>query len=99
MLFEDTVTDRVCVAPPPAAMPLRLTVCWPAFSLIVAFDGVLIVGAMLIWLTVTVNCTLVESTPPVAPPLLSVTVTVIVAVPKLFAAGVKVSVPVEFGLV
>ncbi len=51
------------------------------------------------WFTVTVNCTLVEFTPPVTPALLSVTVTVIVAVPKLFAAGVKVSVPVEFGLV
>ena len=32
-------------------------------------------------------------------PPLSITVTVMVAVPKLFAAGVKVNVPVEFGLV
>ena len=38
-------------------------------------------------------------TPPFFVPPSSITVTVIVAVPKLFAAGVKVSVPVEFGLV
>ena len=51
------------------------------------------------WFTVTVNCTLVVSTPPFCVPPSSITVTVMVAVPKLFAAGVKVNVPVEFGLV
>ena len=51
------------------------------------------------WFTVTVKWTCVVSTPPFAVPPLSITVTVMVAVPKLFASGVKVRVPVEFGLV
>ena len=51
------------------------------------------------WFTVTVNCTCVVLSPPFCVPPSSFTVTVIVAVPKAFAVGVKVSVPVEFGLV
>ena len=99
MLFDEGVTVKVSDPAPLVVIPVRLTVCSPAFSLIVTSDGVSIVGAMLIWSTVTVNCTLVSSTPPFRVPPLSITVTVIVADPKVFAAGVNVSVPVVFGLV
>ena len=51
------------------------------------------------WFTVTVNCIWVVSTPPFCVPPSSITFKVMVAVPKVFAVGVKVNVPVEFGLV
>ena len=50
-------------------------------------------------MTVTVKAAVNVLTPPLAVPPLSVTVTVIVAVPLALAAGVKVSEPVVLGLV
>ena len=55
-------------------------------------------GAWLIGRTVTVKVWVTVLTPPLAVPPLSVTVTVIVAVPFALANGVKVSVPVAPGL-
>ena len=48
VLFDEAVTFKVSVdgLPGPTVMPVRSTVCSPAFSLIVTFDGVLIVGRL-----------------------------------------------------
>ena len=47
VLFEEAVTVSFSVPPLPVVMPVRSTVCSPAFSLMVTFEGVLIVGGML----------------------------------------------------
>ena len=55
-----------------------------------------------VWLTATTLTTKVWNVvfwPPLAVPPLSVTITVIVAVPVWLATGVKISVPVVLGLV
>ena len=78
MLLEEAVTVRVwdsLAAPEP--MPARLTVCWPAFSLMVTLASAFSVGAWLTGLTVTVKVR--ETTLLLAPP--SLTVTVMVAEP------------------
>ena len=76
-------------------MPDRLTVCSPAFSLIVTLLIAFNVGAWFTGLTVTVKVRV--TTLLLAPP--SLTVTVIVALPNPLVAGVKRKVPVAFGLV
>ena len=79
MLLEEAVTVSVwdsLAAPEP--MPERLTVCRPAFSLMVRLASALSVGAWLTGLTVTVKVR--EMMLLLAPP--SLTVTVIVAEPK-----------------
>ena len=75
-------------------MPLRFTVCAPAFSGSDKFDRLLSVGASLTEFTVIVNVWVVRLF--CACP--SFTVTVIVAVPLALATGVKVKLPVPFGL-
>ena len=78
-LLEEAVTVRVwdsLVAP--ELMPERLTVCRPAFSLMVTLASALSVGGWLTGLTVTVKVweTMLLLVPP------SLTVTVMVAEPK-----------------
>ena len=95
-MFEElAVTVRVCVSPPPAVMPPSSTVCSPASSLIVSGESAFSVGSSFTAFTVTRNvCTTVlfEAWP-------SSTVTVTVAVPLALATGVKLRLPVAFGLV
>ena len=79
----------------PDEMPVRLTVCKLAFSLIVRSLRASSVGAWLTALTVTMKYR--EMMLLLVPP--SLTVTVMTAVPKARAAGAKVRVPVELGLV
>ena len=76
-------------------MPLKLTVCNPAFSFTVTFATEFSVGAWFTLFTVTVKVfvTMLLLAPP------SLTVTVTVAVPVVFATGVKLKLPVAFGLV
>ena len=76
-------------------MPARLTSCAPAFSLIVRLFNGFNVGGWLTGLTATVKDW--ETTLLLAPP--SLTVTVTVAEPLALAAGVKASEPVVLGLV
>ena len=72
-----------------------MTVCWPAFSAIAAGFGIgLSVGGWSTGVTVTVKLCETVVVPPVTVPPVSVTVTVIVAVPLAKAAGVKVNTPV-----
>ncbi len=72
-----------------------VTVCAPASSLTVTSAPWVNEGGWLTWLTVMVKlCGAEVSTPPLAVPPLSCRSSVIVAVPKLFTAGVKVSTPV-----
>ena len=82
-------------------MPTRSTVCGCVFSGIVVelLASGPSVGAWLTGRTVTVKVCEKVFTPPLAVPPLSVTVTVIVAVPLMSAAGSKVSEPVVLGLV
>ena len=56
-------------------------------------------GGWLTGRTVTVKVWMTLATPPLAVPPLSVTVTVIVAVPETLAAGVKLREPEVLGLV
>ena len=95
-LLEEVVTASVWTSlAAPELIPDRLTVCKLAFSLRVTLASALSVGAWLTGLTVTVKVR--ETTLLLAPP--SLTVTVIVAEPKVEAAGVKVIEPVVSGLV
>ena len=90
------VTCNVCESPGPAVMPVKFTVCEPAFSLIAAGSAITArVGAWLTGLTVTVKVrvTMLLLVPP------SFTVTVIVALPKANATGATLKLPVVFGLV
>jgi hypothetical protein len=57
------------------------------------------VGASLTAVTVTVKVRVTVSTPPLAVPPLSVTVTVMTAVPDWLASGVKLRDPAALGLV
>ena len=85
----------VCESPGPALMPVRLIVCGGAFSSSVIGLAIWFsVGGWLTGVTVTVKACekLLTLAPPVGP--LSVTVTVIVAVPLALATGMKESVPV-----
>ena len=82
------VIVKVCVLLSPSVMPDRGMVTRPAFCPIVDGVGIgSIVGALL-GLTVTANVTMVVSWPPLAVPPLSITVTVMFAVPIMPAAGV-----------
>ena len=86
-------------SPGPGLMPVRCTICCPAFTATLAGVGdKSSVGAWLTGVTVTMKVWVVEA---VAPPLmpLSVTVTVIVAVPLALGTGVKTTDPTVFGLV
>ena len=88
-LLELAVTVSTWLSPPPALIPLRFTVCKLASSRIAA--GLLIaasVGASFTLVTVTVNVFVTATTPPLAVPPSSVTITVIVAVPLALATGV-----------
>src|SRR5947209_8580277 len=88
------------VSPGPALTPLKLTRCCAAFSKIAG--GLLIVPSVGDWLTavtVTGKLWVTLLMPPLAVPPLSVTVTVIVAVPLVKSVGVKEIRPVVFGLV
>jgi len=86
-------------SPMPEPMPLITTLCVPAFSRIAAGLAIVVsVGAWLTGLTVTVNCCEKVLTPPLEVPPLSVTVTVITAVPLRLGCAEKVSEPVVLGL-
>src|SRR5215208_3361063 len=76
-----------------------VTVCAPASSSLVWSAPLVKLGASLTGLTVIVNVCFLVSTAPFAVPPLSLTQTVMIAVPDWFAAGVNVSEPVAFGLV
>ena len=94
-LLEEVVTVRVWTSlAAPEEMPDRLTVWSPAFSLTVTLASAFSVGAWLTGLTITVKER--ETTLLLVPP--SLTVTVIVAEPKVEATGVKVIEPVVPGL-
>src|SRR5438093_7755560 len=78
----------------PALIPDKLTVCDPESWLMVMFASEFRVGGSLTGLTVTVKerlNVLLTAWP-------SFTVTVMVAVPLALAAGVKLKLPVAFGL-
>ena len=75
------------------------TVCAPLSSFTVWSPPFVKLGASLTESTVIVNVRVLLSTPPLAVPPLSVTVTVIVAVPCWLATGVYFSEPPAFGLV
>ena len=95
-LLEVAVTVRVWFSLTlPEEMPVRLTDCAPAFSLVLELPIGFNVGCWLTALTVTVKDW--ETTLLLAPP--SLTVTVMMAEPLALAAGVKASEPVELGLV
>src|SRR4051812_40105336 len=103
-LLLTAVTVIRCVSPGPAVMPVRLIVCWAwllAFcSRIDAGLGMtLIVGAWLTGRIVTVKVRETELTPALAVPPLSVTVTVITAVPLALGVGFRASRAVASGLV
>ena len=88
-LLELAVTVSTWLSPPPALIPLRFTVCNPASSRIAA--GLLMaasVGASFTPVTVTTNVFVTALTPPLAVPPLSVTTTLIVAVPFALVTGV-----------
>ena len=104
------VIVKVCpVSPMPSLMPVRLTVCNPEFAgianvlLALLEELMLVIGSSVGALltvpveTLTVNICWTKLTPGVPP--LSVTVTVMFAVPGWSATGVKVSEPVVLGLV
>src|SRR5947208_945907 len=85
---------KVCVdsLAGPALMPVRSIVCSPAFSRIGVMGVIVsIVGGWLTALTVTGKVWVTVSWPPLATPPLSITGTVIVAVPlSLLASGANV---------
>ena len=88
MLSLVAVIARVCVSLSPSVMPDRGMVTRPAFSAIEMGLGIaLSVGAWL-GVTVTVNVTMVVFWPPLAVPPLSITVTVMSAVPTVLGTGV-----------
>ena len=94
-MLEEVVTVSVWTSlAAPEEMPDRLTVWSPAFSLRVTLASVFSVGAWLTGLTMTLKER--ETTLLLVPP--SLTVTVIVAEPKVEATGVKVIEPVLPGL-
>src|SRR4051812_44467384 len=82
------------MSPGPAPTPVRLTVRGPLFSRTVTSEIGSIVGTWLTGRTVTLNVREKVFTPPLAVSPLSVTVTVIVAVPLALVTGAKSSVPV-----
>ena len=79
----------VCpLSPGPIVMPVRLTIRVGLFSsTVIGGDGVEASGAWLIGVTVTVKLRVKLLTPPLAVPPLSVTVTVMLAVPLALGAG------------
>src|SRR5690349_24186744 len=94
-LLEAAVTVSVWFSlGAPELMPVRLTVLAPLFSLTVTLAMVSNVGCTFTGLTVTVNerTTVLLLAPP------SLTVTEMVAEPKALAAGVRLKLPVLFGL-
>ena len=95
-MLDEAVTVKVWFSfAAPEVMPLKFTVCAPAFSFALTLPIAFKVGVWFTELTFTVNVfvTMLLLAPP------SLTVTVIVAVPVPFATGVKVKLPVEFALV
>ena len=88
-MLDVAVTVSTCVSPPPTAIPVRFTVCAPASSKIAAGSVIaVIVGASFNAVTVTVKVCVVVATPLLSVPPLSVTVTVMTAVPLALATGV-----------
>ena len=90
------MTVRICVSfAAPVPMPARLTLWSPASSARVKLFNAPSVGTSFTAFTVTVKVrlTVLLSAWP------SLTVTVIVATPLALAAGVKLKLPVAFGLV
>src|SRR5258708_37812724 len=77
----------------PGLIPRRLTICVPESSRIVRFVRVTRVGGLFTGETVIVKELVTESIPPFAVRPLSLTTTVISAVPDFVATGVKTSVP------
>src|SRR6266404_96486 len=100
-LLEVAVMVTVCVLSldGPGLIPERKTVCVEAFSRRVRFVEALSVGGWLTGSTVTVKELVSESTPPLFVPPLSLSTTVIVALPNWLVSGEKVSAPVVLGLV
>src|SRR5690242_20305367 len=95
-LLEVAVTVSVWISlVAPEVMPVRLTACCPASSLMVTLAIASRVGCWLTPLTVTVKERLMVLFW-VWP---SLTVTVMVQLPKKLGAGVKFREPVVFGLV
>ena len=82
----------------PAEIPLKTKRSGAASSRIVCAGIAARLGAWLAGTTVTAKAVVAELIPPFAVPPLSKTVTVIVAFPLVFGIGVKVNVPLEFGL-
>ena len=89
LLWTDTNVRFSVGLPVPEVMPAREIDCGPAFSGIV--NGLVIAvspGGWLTGKTTTMNDWVAVVVPPVAVPPVSVTVTVIVAVPMALATGV-----------
>lgn len=94
--LDAAVIVRTCVSfAAPDVTPVKFTVCCAASSFSVRLFIGSSVGGSLIGLIVTLKVRVVILLD--APP--SFTLTVIVAVPKAFATGVKLRLPVAFGLV
>ena len=89
VLLDVAVTVSTCVSLPPAAIPVRFTVCALASSKMAAGSAIAArVGASFTAVTVTVKVCVVVATPLLSVPPLSVTVTVMSAVPLALATGV-----------
>ena len=81
----------------PSERPVRVTVCWPASSLMTKSVGLLSVGRSFTGVTWTRKVTTRVSLPPPRTPPSSFSVMVISTSPFLFATGVNVSVPAAAG--
>src|SRR5260221_8433722 len=93
VLFDEAVPVSIWLPPPPAVMPDRFTVCCAASSRIAGGFGMIFrVGGSFTGVTVSTNVSVMLRT---VPPIVFVTVTVIVVVPFRSAAGALVIVRVD----
>src|SRR5260370_18381589 len=83
----------------PGLMPVRFTICVPELGAITILERGSSVGGWFTTRTVTRKELVSESPPPLVVPPLSLSTTVIVALPNWLVSGEKVSVPVVLGLV
>src|SRR5260221_12543237 len=85
VLFDEAVPVSIWLPPPPAVMPDRFTVCCAASSRIAGGFGMIFrVGGSFTGVTVSTNVSVMLRT---VPPIVFVTVTVIVVVPFRSAPG------------
>src|SRR5260221_10637683 len=85
VLFDEAVPVSIWLSPPPAVMPDRLTVCCAASSRIAGGFGMIFrVGGSFTRVTVSTNVSVMLRT---VPPIVFLTLTLVVIVPFRSAAG------------